>query len=662
MSFKAELEALIANANSSLEDLEEVLRRAQARSSDGQSLDTNDGDVGEIQTQIDTIRQKILTSLVEIRASYHQDQERLSDLEGELKLDLENVRQCAIDYFIKGEYRECERLLTFLAKVQPDDENLQNFLELSRRKQLENEAEGTSPAPDSVPRSEHADREQQLAHESGHQEGDEPPKTNVRRDEVERKGAAESALSAIGARKPEGPLPVFAAHVEERPERIEPQILAEIELKTASHIREMYRTPPHSSKTRFLVGAGVVALGISGAFFWLSRSDPERSVAETVAGSRPGIEEPVSTKDPLADLRREAQDLFDAGKFQEAGRVCETILLKDPQDSFALSLKDYAAILAGPKTPAVESEPPSEPTAQLNPSPIQEAQSDRLQVRSQPVASNASSPPPLTTDRSPLTLKRIDGTVQRPTGQAPTGEQLNAAKQAMPAPAPAAPTPTIPASQAAGVSEIRPDQLQDLNNRIQAKDFEQARLLFGQLESGFPTNPEVKTLGERLRLEVQKQQSLTSSWIEKAEAAWIAGRYVTPPDDNVLVYCNLALKTDPRNQRATSLKKEIVQRAIEQAKDWIERGKFECARLTYASMDYLAAGDNAFPYPKQNIKRELERLAFRNHTVVHDHKLGSCSGILKFNAYTVSYVPSGGSGDGFAESSTSIFLNDEGER
>ena len=149
MSFKAELEALIANANSSLEGLEEVLRRAQARSSHGQSLDTSDGDVREIQTQIDTIRQRILSSLVEIRESYHHDQERLSDLEGELKLDLENVRQCAIDYFIKGEYRECERLLTFLAKVQPDDENLQNFLELSRRKQLEHEAERTSAAPDS---------------------------------------------------------------------------------------------------------------------------------------------------------------------------------------------------------------------------------------------------------------------------------------------------------------------------------------------------------------------------------------------------------------------------------------------------------------------------------------------------------------------------------
>ena len=146
--------------------------------------------------------------------------------------------------------------------------------------------------------------------------------------------------------------------------------------------------------------------------------------------------------------------------------------------------------------------------------------------------------------------------------------------------------------------EIRPDQLLELNSRIQAKDFDQARLLLGQLESGFPGNPEVKTLGERLRLEVQKQQSLTSSWIEKAEAAWIAGRYVTPPDDNVLVYCNLALKTDPRNQRATNLKKEIVQRAVAQAKDWIQRGKFDAARLSYASMDYLARRGQRIPLPE----------------------------------------------------------------
>lgn len=99
MSFKAELESLIANANSSLEDLETIIRRAQSRTSQGDSLEASDGDVREIQAKLETVRQKILTSLLEIRESYDHNQERLSNLEGEIKLGLENVRQCAFDYF-----------------------------------------------------------------------------------------------------------------------------------------------------------------------------------------------------------------------------------------------------------------------------------------------------------------------------------------------------------------------------------------------------------------------------------------------------------------------------------------------------------------------------------------------------------------------------------
>src|SRR6185503_14604673 len=104
MSFKAELEALITNANSSLEALEGVLRRAQPqRSSPGNATDLSDADVDAIQAQFADVRQRIQSSLLQIRESYEHDQERLSDLERELRLHLENVRQCAIDYFIKGE-------------------------------------------------------------------------------------------------------------------------------------------------------------------------------------------------------------------------------------------------------------------------------------------------------------------------------------------------------------------------------------------------------------------------------------------------------------------------------------------------------------------------------------------------------------------------------
>ena len=118
------------------------------------------------------------------------------------------------------------------------------------------------------------------------------------------------------------------------------------------------------------------------------------------------------------------------------------------------------------------------------------------------------------------------------------------------------------------------------------------------LKAHFQETQKLRTLGERLRVDAGKQQSLALMWMEKAWAAQIAGRYVTPREDNVLVYCNLALEADPGNQRAADLKKEIVKRAVAQADEWIQRGKFDAARLHYASMDYLASGDAAFPYPR----------------------------------------------------------------
>ena len=63
-------------------------------------------------------------------------------------------------------------------------------------------------------------------------------------------------------------------------------ILAEIELKTAAHINEIYRTPPSSARPRFLVGAMVVALGLAMTLYWLSRSHPDGSIAESLSASQ----------------------------------------------------------------------------------------------------------------------------------------------------------------------------------------------------------------------------------------------------------------------------------------------------------------------------------------------------------------------------------------
>src|SRR4030095_14778935 len=93
------------------------------------------------------------------------------------------------------------------------------------------------------------------------------------------RGAGDAALAITGGGEPEGPLPVDS---QEQPEKIEPQILAEIELKTDAHINKVYRPPPRSAKTGFLVGAGVVALGITATFYWLSRSRSDSSIVGTL--------------------------------------------------------------------------------------------------------------------------------------------------------------------------------------------------------------------------------------------------------------------------------------------------------------------------------------------------------------------------------------------
>ena len=92
---------------------------------------------------------------------------------------------------------------------------------------------------------------------------------------------------------------------------------------------------------------------------------------------------------------------------------------------------------------------------------------------------------------------------------------------------------------------------------------------------------------------MQPNNRVWRSWIEKAWAAQLAGRYVTPREDNVLVYCNLALEADPRQSESSRSEKESVKRAVAQVDEWIQRGKFDAARLYYASMDYLASGDSA---------------------------------------------------------------------
>ena len=571
MSFKAELQSLIANASSSLEDLEGIFRRAQLLLDQANNFEAGDGNVGDIQAKLDTVRQRILTSLDAIQESYSHDQERLGELAGELKLDLENVRQCAIDYFIKGEYRECVGLLTFLSKVQPHDENLANFLDLSHRIQLEHEGERIGAAHDSQFRSKHtsSDQPQQLPNEPPVEENSKGNAGGVGREPLLRKTEGTPQSPPPEARDADDPLRLSQSD----PSLLDPQILAEIELKTAAYINETYRSLPRPTTPRVVVWVTVVGVLSATTLFWLSRPRPGSSTPESLSPQHSKVTEQVL---PLSVPKSQAE-----------------------KESPALAMA-----------------------------------TDRASF--QPSSAKVQTPSERNSARERLTF---------PNGVAS---------------APASVSRTTSSGLLATTPQIGPDLLLELDGRIQAKDFDRARLLLARLESEFPGNPEIRTLGERLRVDAGKQQSLALMWIEKAWAAQIAGRYVTPREDNVLVYCNLAVEADPGNQRAADLKKEIVKRAVAQADEWIQRGKFDAARLYYASMDYLASGDAAFPYPRAELKRELDKLEFTAYPVVHDHRFGSCLGILKFNSHAVSYVPSGDSVDGFLENLKSISTREDG--
>ena len=638
MSFKTELESLIANANSSLHDLESIAGRARTLPTDGNGSEKTEGDAAELRRQFDTVCRRLSASLLDIQKSYRHDQQRLSDLEGELKLDLENVRQCAIDYFIKGQYRECINLLTFLGKLQPHDEDLERFLELSRRKQFENEAK------------------KQSLNLPSKKEGSANGSSGSKLDPT---ASSPLPFSAQDSKVIAEDQPITDSVLQSRSQRNGKQSLANLELKSrVVRDNESYWDELQPARRRPFVWVAAAALLVVLALglYRLWRSSPETpdSESQTTSDSVPQTE-PVPATNAVKGAFEEALRLFDAGSLQAAQDVCDGILAGDPQDPLALELKGrILKRLEEGKFDTAASSPETPEKALLNTVVLSQSLGVRAGAGTsqyQPQLSNTGSlqvpssrSSPMSEARGPVTRSQASP-IQNSTRENPLVSNQPTASNIVSAP-----------------SQISSEELIEVKARIEAREFDQARALLGRLEGAFPGNPEVRALGDRLRVETGKQQNAVRSWIEKAEQAQIAGRYVTPPDDNVLVYCNQALKVDPGNQRATNLKKEIVGRAVAQAEEWIQRGKFDAARLFYASMEYLALNDNAFPYPKANLKRDLDNLAFTIYPVVHDHKLGSCSGTLKFNAYGVSYAPSGGSDDGFAENLSAIVINAEGDR
>jgi hypothetical protein len=747
MSFKSEVKSLIADVHSSLQSLESLVLLVQSWSqTHDDPSPIRKEDITGLHTQIDAVRAKVSASLEQIQTSFDQEQQRLSGLEDELRTGIERLKEHAVDHFIKEQYKECVELLDFISKIQPDDEHLERFLDLSRQKQLESESKASEAAaadstPTMQPPLEGSTARPNLPDEMPAPVAAAEIPAPVARPEI-RASVAVAEMPAPVARaeipayddgpsradgrhtQPGSPPPVDgglgASVTPPMPSAISPEVEAASQASQTFKTAALVQNRSHSftdyalrnrfeleknarsfrevrpKRRRLLLLSGLL-LCLAMALLLFSRSQRavtgELEVQSEPAGAdvivdgkllgqtrlhlrslkagkhtlrleksgyahhdqelqvqqnQPALvsvrlEKLNKLENDLMRLRERAQALFEAGELRNAEVTCDAILEIDGQDVFALRLKER--IQESSREQKVEGElvKPAEETIAPPPEPSQ------LQPR-RPLPAASQAKTPLIPAPKP----------QAPDHQRSSNETTSAVERTVVAQKPATSAAVGPPAK---VAQIAPEALRDLEARIQAKAFDQARALLGRLQNGFPGNSELETLSERLRSEETKQRNLAMPWVQRAESALIAGQYVTPPNDNVLVYCNRALAEDPHNQRALSLKKDVVTRAVTQAKDWIQRGRFDAARLYFASLNYLALNDNDFPYPKAELNRELEKLEFKSFPVSHEHALGkSCAGRLMMNAYVLSYVPSQDSGDGFTENLKSIIAGEEGEK
>jgi len=364
------------------------------------------------------------------------------------------------------------------------------------------------------------------------------------------------------------------------------------------------------------------------------------------------------------DLQEAAKTLFDQGDLLEASQNCDLLLERDPENGFALKLKDKirkyylqqsrSAML---KAQWEEARVALENTLKVSPQDAEasgQLKALRTKLRKPVVA----------TDLAEAELKNKIQGMRRQISLA-----MNAANYFPPNSGNAVDLINELIGLAPGdpfgkekVDQIQQELVTQAERKLQARDFEGAKALVRQLQVHFSESIKLRNLRDTLKAEESKQLEVQSSWMQKAESAMVAGRYVTPSNDNAYSHSNRILAVDPQNQKALSFRKESLSRAGAQAKEYIQKAKFDEAREIYSSLLQLSAYESRFPLAVSELKGEMEKLEFNAYPVVHDHSFGSCTGRLRFNAYVFSFVPSGSSADGFTGHLSEVTVAEPGDK
>jgi tetratricopeptide (TPR) repeat protein len=679
MSFMTDLKDLVKEANSNLQDLKVLLHEAQPWGQGHNDVGPNRGErtpknpeesadgIEERlspRLEMEQACQRVSQALQQIEAAYNLNQSKLTQLEGELVVHLETLKQDALEHFARGQYRECLGIVSFLCQLEPHNRTLLDYLELSRQKLLVAEpvdgpaaslpslAQG--PAGVERMRAESPQQSFSCSLEAGQSE------TEIRSNEgpslLDQSQEGKQLLQP-SAGQPELSTPI-QQHV------LKPEFSRDSEQPAGTGQSSFHpnwqrkRRPMVSSVVGTLVLFGLL-VGLKSQFSYRQRGANPGPQPSPAGAEVSLLQAPPS---PLEALQDTALALFNQGRLSEAERYCDDLLAQDPQNPLALTLKEKIQVyfleqsrLAKPQSPAEEAPVTPSPVVTASPGQVQSLDA-RKAAKPEVKASPAVGP---REGRMEADVQRLHQAIVQALASAnyfpPTsGNALELIRRLERL----APSDDFgPAKR----DQLYQELVVQVRQKLQAQQFDQARGLLEQLQRHFPEQGDHK----RLLGSVASRPAPPPAprhWIERAELALSAGQYVTPAQDNALLNCNRALALDPANSKALQLKQQSINQAVGQARDWAHSGLFEEARQLYAALYYLSQNERDFPLPVQELKQELEKLEFRAYPVIHEHTFGSCTGRLRMNAYAISFVPSTDSKDGFTESLSGINVGDPGPK
>jgi len=212
------------------------------------------------------------------------------------------------------------------------------------------------------------------------------------------------------------------------------------------------------------------------------------------------------------------------------------------------------------------------------------------------------------------------------------------------------------------LDQIYRDLLGQMQRKIQARDFENARSIGQKLQIYFSERAEFRNLRDTLKAEETQTQEIRNTALQKAEASLAAGRFILPANDNAVLYCNRVLAVDPVNPKAQAVKREGLGQASAQAKEWVQNGKYDEARAVYLALLGLSQSEPSSPLNAKELKTEADKLEFVMFTVLHNHTLGDCTGRLKTNAYIMAFIPNGDSKCAFSQKLSDIVQLEPGDK